>query len=65
MPTQYQIEQAAGITDDLIASHIMKRQTTAARSAYDLLKIQTSAYDPGGFELLKQAVNDCRSEIST
>jgi hypothetical protein len=63
MPTQYQIEQAAGITDEPIAKHIMSRSTQASKSAYSLLKMQCSFYEPSGFSLLKEAVAECRQEM--
>lgn len=63
LPTQYQIEQAAGITDAAIAKHLMDGATAAAKSAMNLLAIQCKGYDAGGFELLKAAVADCRREM--
>lgn len=64
MPTQYQIEQAAGI-DRAVAEHMMAQATPAAKSAMDLLALQVRSYDPGGFGLLKAAVEDCRKEMAT
>ncbi len=63
MPTQVQIENAAGI-DQAVAEHMMAQATPAARSAMNLLQLQVSAYDPGGFALLKAAVEDCKRELS-
>ena len=64
MATQYQIEQVVGITDEAIAKHIMARKTSAAKSAYTLLKLQC-AHVYGGIEMLKAAVADCRREMAT
>lgn len=64
MPTQYQIEQAAGITDAAIAQYMMTEQSAAARNAMSLLQMQCACYEPGGFALLQAAVRDCRSEIA-
>lgn len=63
MASQFQIEQAAGITDQAIAEHIMAEETPAARSAMSLLRLQVTSYDPGGFALLKDAVAACRAEM--
>lgn len=63
MPTQYQIEQMAGITDDKIAEYIMKQKTSSAKNAMSLLKMQCDFYEPGGMALLKASVNDCRKEM--
>lgn len=65
MPTQYQLEQAAGITTPALGKHITSRTTAAARSAYDLLALQGSAYDPAGFAMLQSAVEDCKRELET
>lgn len=62
MPTQFQIEKAAGI-DEAIAAHMMARQTPAANNAMELLRMQVSAYEPAGFALLQAAVADCRKEV--
>lgn len=63
MPTQYQIEKAAGI-DEAIAQHMMARCTPAANNAMELLRMQVASYEPAGFALLQAAVEDCRKEIT-
>lgn len=63
MPSQFQIENAAGI-DQSVAEHMMAQKTPAARSAMNLLQIQVNAYDPGGFAMLKAAVDDCKREMT-
>lgn len=63
MPTQYQLERAAGI-DEAIAQHMMSRSTPAARNAMALLQMQVESYEPAGFALLQAAVEDCRQEIA-
>lgn len=61
-PTQYQIEQEAGITPE-IAKHMMKKETSAARSAMDLLAMCCRFCEPCSLTLLKEAVKDCAKEI--
>ena len=63
MPTQYQIEKAAGI-DEATAQHMMARRTPAANNAMELLRMQVASYEPAGFALLQAAVEDCRKEIT-
>lgn len=63
MPTQYQIEKAAGI-DEATAQHMMARRTPAANNAMELLRMQVASYEPAGFALLQAAVEDCRKEIA-
>lgn len=64
MPTQYQIEQRAGITDTEIAKYLMEGNTSAARNAIGLLKMQCDHYEEKGFALLQEAVKECRREMS-
>lgn len=64
MPSQRQIEDAAGI-DEAVARHMMAEKTAAARTAMGLLRIQSSHYEAGGFALLQQAVADCKAELNT
>lgn len=64
MPTQYQIEQRAGITDTEIAKYLMDGKTVAARNAIGLLKMQCDYYEENGFALLEEAVKECRREMS-
>ncbi len=64
MPSQAQIEKAAGI-DEAIATYMMARQTPAANNAMELLRMQVTAYEPAGFALLQAAVDDCRKEIAS
>jgi len=64
MPTQYQIEQRAGITDSEIANYLMHGATDAARNAMGLLQMQCASYDEKGFALLEEAVKDCRMEMT-
>jgi len=63
MPSQYQIEKAAGI-DETVAKYMMSRCSPAARSAMGLLRMLVDFFEPAGFELLKAAVADCRKEIA-
>ena len=65
MPSQYQIEQASGITDAAIAQYLMSASTPAAINALNLLRMQCSCFEEGGFALLKAAVADCRKEMAT
>ena len=64
MPNQYQIEQAAGITDQKIAKYLMDGKTASARNAIGLLKMLCNHYEENGFALLCESVKDCRSEIA-
>lgn len=63
MPTQYQIEQLAGITDKEIAQYIMKQETPSAKNAMSMLVMQSRCYEKGGMALLQEAVKDCKKEM--
>lgn len=63
MPAQYQIEQAAGITDTALATYMMAGQSAAARNALALLQMQCACYEPGGFALLQEVVRECRRQM--
>jgi hypothetical protein len=62
MPTQAQIENAAGI-DAKTATFIMKQETARAKSAMSLLKMCVDCFEQGAFALLKEAVKDCKKEM--
>lgn len=64
MPSQYQIEQRAGITDMEIAKYLMDSKTNAARNAIGLLQMMCSYYEENGFALLQEAVKECRREMA-
>lgn len=63
MPTQFQIEQAAGITDEALGRHISAGGTPAARNAQNLLAMLCACYEEAGFALLCEAVKDCKREL--
>jgi hypothetical protein len=62
MPTQYQIEKAAGI-DGPVAQHMMAEKTPAARNAMSLLKMCVDRFENGAFGLLKASVDECKREL--
>ena len=64
MPTQRQIEAAAGI-DKEVAEYMMAQRTYEARNAMALLRMQCNHYEPHGFALLQEAVKACRADIAT
>lgn len=64
MPSQYQIEQMAGITSIDVAKHIMDNKTSSAKNAMSLLVMQCKSYVPNGMALLQEAVKECRKEIN-
>lgn len=61
--TQYQIEQAAGITNSDIANYIMIAETDASRNALSLLQTLVTFWEPIGHTLLECAVKDCKWEM--
>jgi len=63
MPTQKQIEVAAGI-DQEIAGYMMAQRTYEACNAMALLQMQCDYYEPQGFALLKDAVSACRADLA-
>ena len=62
-PTQYQIEQSAGITQE-VAQHMMKGETEATKRAMELLGMCVCFYEPCAFTLLRQSVLDCKAEMN-
>lgn len=63
MPTQYQIERAAGI-DSRIAQYMMEGKTAAANTAMSALRLLVAHYDHCAMGLLEAAVAECRREIT-
>lgn len=62
MPTQYQIERAAGITKK-VAEYIMLEKTSSARAAISCLKLCIDCFEAGAFGLLTAAVKECKREM--
>ncbi|EJB8498055.1 hypothetical protein MW349_004179 [Acinetobacter baumannii] len=59
---QYQIEQYAGIDQD-VAKHMMHSGTNKAKHAMSLLSMCVSLPDNCALTLLKEAVSDCKKEM--
>jgi hypothetical protein len=62
MPTQAQIEKAAGI-DIVVAEYIMKQETETAKAAMCMLKLCVDRYEGIAFTFLELAVESCKKEM--
>lgn len=62
MPTQAQIEQAAGI-DKAVAKYIDENSTPATRQVVQMLKLCVACYETAAAIFLKMAVEECKREI--